>query len=167
MYFLSLETLPSYVVARGERAMAAFQRAKATGKTLDKRVLVSVIGQDRAGKTSLVRSLKGENFIASEASTDGVQMHQPLKNPGDQPWKNSVMQDNTVAYHHKHAEFITKTLMSAKPLPLEGRNLMNGGPRIKRFEEIVRHGSGEFKIGTVAAISFFIYIFVYNYVLAG
>ena len=71
--------MPSYVVARGPRAVAAYQRAKATGKTLDRRVKVLLIGQDRVGKTSVGRSLKGEPFRANETSTDGVQMHEPLK----------------------------------------------------------------------------------------
>ena len=104
--------MPSYVVARGPRAMAAYQRAKATGKTLDRRVKVLLIGQDRVGKTSLGRSLKGEKFRADETSTDGVQMHEPLKNPGIQPWRYSIMQQETTAFHHKCAEYIGKELLA-------------------------------------------------------
>lgn len=106
------EPMPSYVVARGPRAVAAYQRAKATGKTLDRRVKVLLIGQDRVGKTSVGRSLKGEPFRANETSTDGVQMHEPLKNPGIRPWKFSIMQQETTAYHHKCAEYIGKELLA-------------------------------------------------------
>ena len=106
------EPMPSYVVARGPRAMAAYQRAKATGKTLDRRVKVLLIGQDRVGKTSVGRSLKGEQFRINETSTDGVQMHEPLKNPGVRPWKFSTMQQETTAYHHKCAEYIGRELLA-------------------------------------------------------
>ncbi|XP_068694464.1 uncharacterized protein [Montipora foliosa] len=106
------EPIPSYVAARGPRAIAAYHRAKATGKTLDRRVKVLLIGQDRVGKTSVARSLKGEPFRADETSTDGVQMHVPLKNPGVRPWKFSIMQGETTAYHHKCAEFIGRELLA-------------------------------------------------------
>ena len=106
------EPIPSYVTARGPRAIAAYQRAKATGKTFDRRVKVLLIGQDRVGKTSVVRSLKGEPFRANETSTDGVQMHVPLKNPGVRPWKFCTMQGETTAYHHKCAEYIGRELLA-------------------------------------------------------
>lgn len=64
------------------------------------------------GKTSVGRSLKGEPFRANETSTDGVQMHTPLKNPGIQPWKFSVMQQEMTAYHHKCAEYIGRELFA-------------------------------------------------------
>ena len=107
-----LLSVPSYVTARGPRAIAAYQRAKTTGKTLDRRVKVLLIGQDRVGKTSVVRSLKGEPFRANEASTDGVQMHGPLNNPGKRPWKFCTMQGETTAYHHKCAEYISREVLA-------------------------------------------------------
>ena len=110
--FSCVLSVPSYVTARGPRAIAAYQRAKATGKTLDRRVKVLLIGQDRVGKTSVGRSLKGEPFRANEASTDGVQMHGPLKNPGERPWKFCTMQGETTAYHHKCAEYIGRELLA-------------------------------------------------------
>lgn len=106
------EPMPSYVKARGPKAIAAYRRAKETGKILDRRVKVLLIGQDRVGKTSVGRSLKGERFRDDETSTDGVQMHEPLKNPGIQPWKFSIMQQETTAYHHKCAEYIGKELLA-------------------------------------------------------
>lgn len=71
---------------------------------------VLLIGQDRVGKTSVKRSLLGETFRGNEISTDGVQMHEPLKNPVNQPWKNYVLQHETTAYHHKCAELISKAV---------------------------------------------------------
>ena len=99
-------------MARGPKAVAAYQRAKETGKIRDRRVKVLLIGQDRVGKTSVGRSLKGEPFRVNETSTDGVQMHTPLKNPGIQPWKFSIMQQETTAYHHKCAEYIGRELLA-------------------------------------------------------
>ncbi|XP_078372057.1 uncharacterized protein LOC144655634 isoform X2 [Oculina patagonica] len=103
---------PSYVIARGKNAVAAFQRALETGETFDKRVKVSLIGRDRVGKTSLGKALRGEQFSANEESTDGVQMHKPLKYAGLQPWKNSIMQEETTTYHHKCAEYISRELIT-------------------------------------------------------
>ena len=104
-----LDFLPSYVETRGPAAIAAYQRAKESGTTVDRRVKVLVIGQDRVGKTSVVRSLKGEHFRSNETSTDGVQMHEPLKNPGTKPWKSATTQRDTV-YHHKCAEWIGREI---------------------------------------------------------
>ncbi len=90
--------------------MDAYQRALETGKTLDRRVKIYLIGKDRVGKTSLGKALKGEQFNANEPSTDGVVMHQPLKNAGDLPWKDSILQEETTTYHHRCAEYISKDL---------------------------------------------------------
>ena len=69
---------------------------------------VSLIGQDRVGKTSLGRSLKGEQFNVEEPSTDGVQMNSPIKNAGTQAWKNLTSQQHTTAFDHKCAELIVR-----------------------------------------------------------
>lgn len=97
-------------MARGVEATSAYLRALETGKTLDRRVKVYLIGQDRAGKTSVGKSLKGEKFDANEVSTDGVVMHQPMMNAGILPWKNSAMQEETTTFHHRCAEYISKDL---------------------------------------------------------
>ena len=114
MELILLDAMPSYVVARGPKAMAAYLRAKATGKTLDRRVKVLLIGQDRVGKTSVGRSLKGEQFRANETSTDGVQMQEPVRNPGVRPWKDFLLQKGTTAYHHKFAEYVNRELLVVK-----------------------------------------------------
>ena len=102
--------VPQYILARGEKAKAAYQRALQFGKTKDKRVKIHVIGRDRAGKTSLVRSLKGERFREDEVSTDGVEMSQPLKNADKQPWKNGALPEGTTVYHHRFAQVINRDL---------------------------------------------------------
>ncbi len=74
---------------------------------------IQVIGQDRVGKTSLVRSLKGEPFREDEISTDGVEMSQPLKNASKQPWKDAVLPKDTTVYHHRVAECINSNLFTS------------------------------------------------------
>ena len=39
-------------------------------------------------------------------------MYKPLKNPGNQPWKNYVLQQETTAFHHKSAEIISREVQS-------------------------------------------------------
>ncbi|KAJ7369769.1 hypothetical protein OS493_036555 [Desmophyllum pertusum] len=108
--FLSKRSIPLYILARGDEAKAAFQRALEIGKTKDKRVKVLLIGQDRVGKTSVVRSLKGEEFRKDESSTDGVQMDIPLKHVGAKPWKNSTDEQEMTAFDHKSALYVRKAL---------------------------------------------------------
>ena len=103
----SEQSIPFYILARGAEAKAAYQRALETGETTDKRVKVLLVGQDRVGKTSVGRSLKGEQFIKDESSTDGVQINRPLKYVGIKPWKNSAEEQETTAFHHKCALYIT------------------------------------------------------------
>ena len=43
-------------------------------------------------------------------------MYEPLKNPGNQPWKNYVLQHGTTAFHHKSAEMISREVQSKKSL---------------------------------------------------
>lgn len=100
--------------------MDAYQRALETGKTLDRRVKIYLIGKDRVGKTSLGKALKGEEFNANEPSTDGVVMHQPLKNAGDLPWKDSILQEETTTYHHRCAEYISKDLREKQTQTVQG-----------------------------------------------
>ena len=64
--------IPPEITVRGRLALEAYKRALAEGKTCDKRVPIMLIGQDRSGKTSLKRSLRGEPFNPAEESTVGV-----------------------------------------------------------------------------------------------
>ena len=61
------------IVARGHKALEAYNRAIEEGKTSVKRVPIMFIGQGQSGKTSLKRSLKGENFNPKESSTIGIE----------------------------------------------------------------------------------------------
>ncbi len=115
------DAIPSIISARGPKAVEAYKRALKFGTTYDKRVKVALIGRDRAGKTSLGRSLKGEPFNMDELSTVGMQMYPPIKNVGTQAWKNLPSQQHTTAFDHKCAELIVKEGMerSAEQQPRE------------------------------------------------
>ena len=100
--------IPRVSWARGPKGLAAYNRALKYGKTHDKRVKVLLIGQDRVGKTSLGKYLKGEPFNEQQPSTDGVEMSSPIKNAGTQAWKNLASRQHKTAFDHKCAELIVR-----------------------------------------------------------
>ena len=60
------------IYARGSKAVKAYEKALTGGKACIKRIPEMLIGQERTGKTSLKKSLKGENFNEEEESTVGI-----------------------------------------------------------------------------------------------
>ena len=70
--FFSL--VPLEKEARGEKAQLAYQSALKDGAVNVYRGRVLLIGQDRAGKTSLKKSLIGLPFNPKEKSTDGIEV---------------------------------------------------------------------------------------------
>lgn len=64
--------VPAEVLARGPLAWKAYKEALAGGSTRVMRLPIMVIGQYGSGKTSLIKSLKGEKFNPSEDPTDRV-----------------------------------------------------------------------------------------------
>ena len=57
------------------------------GNTCVKRLPVMLIGQERTGKTSLKKSLKGEAFNANEGSTDGIEVDPSYFKVSAEIWK--------------------------------------------------------------------------------
>ena len=112
---IMVHSVPPYILARGSIAKAAYQRALETGKTFDKRAKILLIGQDRVGKTSVLRSLKGELFRQDESSTLGVQIDMPLKHVGEKPWKNSKVEQEKSTFHYKLALNISNQLLTEPP----------------------------------------------------
>ena len=108
------DLIPASVLrARGEKALAAFHRALETGdSTVDKRVKILLVGQDRVGKTSLGKALRGEPFDEAECSTDGVQMIPAVKNAGTGAWKNPAYLEHTTVFDHKVAAQTAKNILS-------------------------------------------------------
>lgn len=128
--------------------LRAYRRALEKGQTYDRRTKIVLIGQDRTGKTSLRRYLRGEAFDKDEASTDGIEMISPVKSAGKGAWRNPAALENTSALDHKCAEEITKEILSdskkrsdrAQPLTEVG-NKTRGEPTIgkKATEERASH----------------------------
>ena len=103
---------PAYVRARGVEAIAAYHKALETGgSTYDERVKVFLVGQDRVGKTSLGKALRGEPFDEAEVSTDGVQMIPAIKNAGTGAWRNPAFLEHTTAFDHKVAAKTAEILL--------------------------------------------------------
>ena len=99
--------------ARGDKALAAYHRAIETGgSTHDKRVKVLLVGQDRVGKTSLGKALRGEPFNEAELSTEGVQMIPAIKNAGTGAWRNSSFLEHTTVFDHKVAAKTAEDLLN-------------------------------------------------------
>ena len=72
LFFFTLA--PLEIEARGEKAQLAYQSALKDGAVNVYRGRVLLIGQDRAGKTSLKKSLIGLPFNPKEKSTDGIEV---------------------------------------------------------------------------------------------
>ena len=66
--------VPAEIRARGPRAERAFQKAMQSGKVEVYRGRIMFLGQDRAGKTSLKKSLLGLPFDPNQESTVGVEV---------------------------------------------------------------------------------------------
>ena len=79
--------VPPEITVRGRLALEAYKRALAEGKTCDKRVPVMLIGQDRSGKTSLKKSLRGEPFNPDEESTVGIDVDPSHFKVSTEIWK--------------------------------------------------------------------------------
>ena len=73
-YKCFLYLVPSQIKARGPGAQIAYENALKTGKVKVYRTRIMLIGQDRAGKTSLRRSFLGLPFDPEEESTDGIEV---------------------------------------------------------------------------------------------
>ena len=67
-------SLPAEIRGRGPEAELAFQKAMKSGKVKVYRGRIMLLGQDRAGKTSLKKSLLGLPFDPEEESTVGVEV---------------------------------------------------------------------------------------------
>ena len=66
--------MPREIQKHGHRAVAAFKEAMEKGSVPVYRGRVMLLGQDRAGKTSLKKSLLGIRFDPDEESTVGIKV---------------------------------------------------------------------------------------------
>ena len=71
--FKNFYSVPSEIKARGPRAKLAYENALKTGTVKVHRARIMLIGQERAGKTSLKKSFLGLAFDPEEESTEGIE----------------------------------------------------------------------------------------------
>ena len=71
-----------------------------------------LVGQDRVGKTSLGKALRGEPFDEAEVSTEGVQMIPAIKNAGTDAWRNPASLEHTTVFDHNVAAKTAEDLLS-------------------------------------------------------
>ena len=130
------------IAARGPKALEAYHRAIEEGKTSVKRVPIMFIGQGQSGKTSLKRSLKGEEFNSKESSTIGIETDPSYCKVSTEVWKmgeatherDSSMEP--ISFEKHTAQYIVNSLeknerrKELKPSPSRYDNVpeKKGGP---------------------------------------
>ena len=80
-------TAPYEILPRGPLALEIYNKALEEGKAVVRRVPIMLIGQGRAGKTRLKKSLKGDRFDAEEESTRGIEMDPSHWRVTNEIWK--------------------------------------------------------------------------------
>ena len=81
------------IYARGPQAVKAYDKALTGGKACIKRIPVMLIGQERTGKTSLKKSLKGEDFNEKEESTVGIDTDSLYFKVSTEIWKSGKVKE--------------------------------------------------------------------------
>ena len=116
--------MPQEIRARGRLALRAYKKALSEGRTCIKRVPIMLIGQDRSGKTSLAKSLKGERFNPEEDSTVGIdvdpshfKVSTEIWKPGEKDEQRNV--ERAWSYEHHAARLIVQHLSEEKSAPKE------------------------------------------------
>lgn len=110
--------LPYEILARGEHAVDAFKTALAEGTALASRLKIIVVGEVRAGKTSLTRSLCGQPFIDTREKTRGIRtasMSEPIiqGTKVDETWKHADLNESHC--DELTARCVTKILKAKLP----------------------------------------------------
>ena len=107
---------PPEILARGELALEAFNNALAEGNARVKRVPLMLIGQDRSGKTSLKKSLKGIVFDPDEDSTIGIDLDEYHFDVTTEIWmtgkkdEESTTDAEAISFEHNAARLVAERL---------------------------------------------------------
>ena len=107
--------VPPEIKARGLEAELAYENALRIGKVKVYRARIILIGQDRAGKTSLKKSLLGLRFDPEEQSTSGIEVDpssfevnvDQVKN-----WKRTAKQEGVSQFAEELAKMVAGKLES-------------------------------------------------------
>ena len=116
--------VPPEINLRGRLAVEAYNKALAEGKTCVKRVPVMFIGQDRAGKTSLKKSLMGQPFNPDEGSTVGIDVDPSLFELSTEIWRTGErdqerISEGGISFEHHAARLVVNKLNEEESVPNE------------------------------------------------
>ena len=107
--------MPPEILARGPSALEAYNKALKDGETSVRRVPIMLIGQDRAGKTSLKKSLKGIYFNPEEDSTVGIDVDPSHFKVTTETWRTGTTDkdqnsDEAISFDYLTARWIADSL---------------------------------------------------------
>ena len=111
--------------ARGPLAVKAYNKALKEGKVRVKRIPVMLVGQERTGKTSLKKSLKGETFDEREESTDGIEADPSYFKVSTEIWKTGEKMEETDRESSISFEHLAAAKLIIERLRKEEGNLAN------------------------------------------
>ncbi|XP_072031721.1 uncharacterized protein [Amphiura filiformis] len=94
---------PAEIIARGPVALEAYLKASQDGTKSVYRTRLMLVGQERVGKTSLMKTITGQRFNESEGITDGVDARTfvQVSQNKDNPWG---IQETASTDFAKHVE---------------------------------------------------------------
>ncbi|XP_078380647.1 uncharacterized protein LOC144663539 isoform X2 [Oculina patagonica] len=106
---------PHEIRARGPLALKIYNKALKEGKTIVRRLPIMMVGQERVGKTSLKKSLKGERFDANEESTRGIEVDPSHFEVTTEIWRQgkssqTAGSDSALSFDHHAAQMISCNL---------------------------------------------------------
>ena len=115
--------VPPEILARGPLALKSYEKALADGETCVKTVPIMLIGQDRAGKTSLKKSLKGVRFDPEEDSTVGIDVDPSHFEVTTETWRTGTAggeqdTDAAISFDHHAARWIVNNIKGGNKTPL-------------------------------------------------
>ena len=108
--------------------MRAYSQAVQEGKTRNNRIPIMLVGQDRGGKTSLMRRLLGLPFNKVQPSTTGIDVIviELTKQNAEDPWKKREVKEfmtnedeAKIVTHKITAEYLRRNLEGDAPEPLK------------------------------------------------
>ena len=108
--------VPPSIRARGPLALATYLNALADGQACVKRVPLMIVGQDRSGKTSVKKSLKGICFNPDEDSTLGIEVDRYQFKVTTEIWKTGEKDEDSnfdttiTSFEHSAARWIADKL---------------------------------------------------------
>ncbi len=110
-----VDTTPAEILVRGPLALHTYNNALKEGKINVRRFPIMFIGQERSGKTSLKKSLKGDHFDANEESTRGIDVDPSHFKVTTEIWRpgksdQTINSDSGISFEHHAARLIVHEL---------------------------------------------------------